>query len=289
MIYGSVCSGIEAASVAWGSIGWRPEFFSEIDPFPSAVLRHHYPETPNLGDMTEYEEWPDHVIDVLVGGTPCQDNSIGYAAGAKRAGDGMDGARSGLAFDFAGIAGRYEPEWVVWENVPNTLSARHSGGFLRFLSELGDAGYFCSWRVIDGRCFGLSDQPRKRLVVVGNRSDWRRAAAVLLEPEGTTRNSEKVASTAPVLTARGGMALDDRTPCILDEYGARLSTPLEWERAMGFPDHYTAIRWRGKPSQDCPDGPRWKALGNSMEVRMMRWIGSRIEAVQSMTATLKAE
>jgi len=71
MKYLSVCSGIEAASVAWKDLGWKAEAFSEIEAFPSAVLQHHYKETPNLGDMTKYESWNIKTIDLLVGGTPC--------------------------------------------------------------------------------------------------------------------------------------------------------------------------------------------------------------------------
>lgn len=284
--YGSVCSGIEAASVAWAPLGWEPVFFSEIEKFPSEVLAHHYPDVPNLGDMTKFKEWPDADIDVLVGGTPCQDNSVGFSAGAGQAGDGLDGARSKLAFDFAGVADRFEPEWVVWENVPNVLSSGNSNGFLRFLSDLGESGYLCAWRVLDQRDIGQPDQPRPRLFVVGNRRDERRAAAVLLEPEGFGRNSEKVAQAAPVLTARGGMALDDRTPCVLDEGRARIATPLEWERALGFPDHYTSITRKGKAAADAP---RYRALGNSMSVDVMRWIGQRIQHVNTVAASIKSE
>jgi DNA (cytosine-5)-methyltransferase 1 len=78
------------------------------------------------------------------------------------------------------------------------------------------------------------------------------------------------------------MAQDDRTPCILEKDGPRIATPLEWERAMGFPDNWTQIRWRGKPSDKCPDGPRYKAIGNSMAVNCMRWIGNRINTVDNM-------
>ena len=109
MRYGSVCSGIEAATVAWHLLGWEPAFFSEIEKFPRAVLRHHYPDVPLHGDMKNFEDWPDEKIDLLTGGTPCQDISIGYSAGAKRAGDGFDGARSSLAFCFVGIARKYRP------------------------------------------------------------------------------------------------------------------------------------------------------------------------------------
>jgi len=112
MKYGSVCSGIEAATMAWHSLGWEPQFFSEIEAFPSAVLKHHYPDVPNLGDMNEFKQWPDADIDVLVGGTPCQSFSV---AGLRK---GLDDPRGNLALTFLAIAERYAPRWVVWENVP---------------------------------------------------------------------------------------------------------------------------------------------------------------------------
>lgn len=284
--YGSVCSGIEAASVAWEPLGWQPVFFSEIEPFPCEVLAHHYGANlpgephatngvPNYGDMTKFREWPDADIDVLVGGTPCQDNSIGYSAGKGRAGDGLSGARSGLAWSFVGCVARYNPEIFVWENVPNILSRRHSGGFLRFAKALGDCGFHIAWRVIDSATPYLSDQPRPRLFMVGSRRSITHSCAVLFEQHGVAWNRATRETAAPVLTARGGMAFDDRTPCILDERGARIATPLEWERALGFPDGYTDITRRNcKPAAD---GPRYKALGNSMACNVMRWIGQRIQ------------
>ena len=281
--YLSVCSGIEAATQAFGPLGWRPVAFSEIEPFPCAVLAHHYPSVPNWGDMIKYEDWPDADVDVLCGGTPCQDSSIGYSAGAGRAGDGLDGDRSGLAFAFAGIARKYTPDWIIWENVPNVLGARHSRGFLRFAVDLAEIGYAVAWRVLDQRHFGQPDQPRPRLWLVGNRADPRRAAAVLLEPQSGGGDCEAKTQAAPVLTARGGMALDDRTPCILDPRGPRIATPTEWERAMGFPDDFTRIPYRGKPADKCPDSPRYKAIGNSWAVNCAAWIGERITAVDAWT------
>ncbi|MCA8947453.1 MAG: DNA cytosine methyltransferase, partial [Planctomycetes bacterium] len=103
MIYGSVCSGIEAASVAWHPLGWRAAWLSEIDAFPCRVLAHHYPDTPNLGDMTQFKDWPDAAIDVLVGGTPCQSFSI---AGLRR---GLDDLRGNLMLTYLAIASRYRP------------------------------------------------------------------------------------------------------------------------------------------------------------------------------------
>ncbi len=280
MRYGSVCSGIEAATMAWHPLGWSPSFFSEIEAFPSAVLSHHYPTVPNLGDMTKFEEWPDHAIDLLVGGTPCQDGSIGHSAGTGRGGDGLDGARSGLAFSFVGILRRYRPRWFVWENVPNLLSRRLAAGFVRFIRRIGELGYCSVWRVLDSAGFKLADQPRPRLFVVGYLGDVRPAAAVLLEREGYIRDRQKETETAPVLTARGGMAFDDRTPCVLEGSSARIATPAEWERAIGFPGNFTRIPYRGKPVEVCPDGPRYRAVGNSMDVNVMRWIGQRVEQVE---------
>lgn len=187
-------------------------------------------------------------------------------------------ARSGLAFCFVGIVGRYQPTWVVWENVPNVLAARHSRGFLRFAADLAELGYAVGWRVLDQRNLGFPDQPRPRLFVVGH-CDPRCAAAVLLEPESDCRNSPQITQTAPVLTARGGMAYDDRTPCVLDGRGPRIATPTEWERAIGFPDGWTQVSYRGK---DAADGPRYKALGNSWAVNCGEYIFDRIRAVEGI-------
>lgn len=115
----SVCSGIEAASVAWEPLGWKAVGFCEFAKFPSAVLAHHYPGVRNFGDLTRWKEWIDDVaaFDVLAGGTPCQ----GFSVAGKRG--GMDDPRSRLAIDFIGIAAHRQPRWVVWENVPGVLSS----------------------------------------------------------------------------------------------------------------------------------------------------------------------
>mgnify|MGYP001216472128 CR=1 FL=1 len=176
MRYGSVCSGIEAASVAWEPLGWSPQFFSEIEPFPSAVLAHHWPDVPNLGDMTKFKEWPDAAIDVLVGGTPCQSFSV---AGLRR---GLDDPRGNLALTFLAIADQYCPRWVVWENVPGVLSSNGGRDFGAFLGGLVKLGYGFSYRVLDAQYFGVA-QRRRRVFVVGHLGDWRRAAAVLFERE----------------------------------------------------------------------------------------------------------
>lgn len=276
MRYASLCSGLEAATVAWHPLGWQPVFFSEIDRAASRVLAHHYPSVPNYGDMTKFREWPHHGIDVCIAGTPCQEFSIGHAINTGRAGEGFDGSRSGLAYAFADVLDRYQPRWFIWENVKNVLAARYARGFARFVERLAHGGYGCAWCVIDNRVFGPADQPRPRLYMVGYRGDLSPARAVLFEQEGPLGNCQTKEEAAPVLTARGGMALDDRTPCVLDGGRPRIATPLEWERAMGFPDNYTLLEGSRRPQAD---GPRYKQLGNSMSVPVVQWLGRRIDEV----------
>ncbi len=174
MRFGSVCSGIEAASVAWEPLGWTPVFFSEIDKFPSAVLAHRWAEVPNLGDMTKFKEWPDAAINVLVGGTPCQSFSV---AGLRK---GLDDPRGNLMLTFGAVAAKYRPQWVVWENVPGVLSSNNGRDFGAFLGMLGQLGYGFAYRVLDAQFFGVA-QRRRRVFVVGCLGNWRAAAAVLFE------------------------------------------------------------------------------------------------------------
>ena len=203
MRYGSVCSGIEAASVAWHPLGWTPAWFAEIEAFPSAVLKHHYPAVPNLGDMTKYEEWPDAAIDVLVGGTPCQSFSV---AGLRK---GLDDPRGNLMLVFGALARRYRPQWLVWENVPGVLSSNGGRDFGTFLGMLGQLGYGFAYRVLDAQYFGVA-QRRRRVFVVGCLGDWRRAAAVLFERHSLSghpapsRQARQVAATLTSPRTGGG-------------------------------------------------------------------------------------
>jgi DNA (cytosine-5)-methyltransferase 1 len=176
MIYGSVCSGIEAATMAWHGLGWRPAFFSEIEPFPRAVLAHRHPDVPCHGDFTTMQGGEYGAIDLLVGGTPCQDFSI---AGLRA---GMAGERGNLTLKFLRLVARAQPRWVVWENVPGVLSIGGGRAFGAVLGALADLGYGFAYRVLDAQYFGLA-QRRARVFVVGCLGDWRRAAAVLFEPE----------------------------------------------------------------------------------------------------------
>lgn len=205
----SVCSGIEAASVAWNPLGWKAVAFSEIEPFPCAVLAHHYPDTPNWGDMTKYKEWPDVPIDLLCGGTPCQSFSV---AGLRK---GLDDPRGNLMLTFGAIAAKYRPKWLVWENVPGVLSSNKGRDFGAFLGMLGQLGYGFAYRVLDAQFFGVP-QRRRRVFVVGCFGDWRSAAAVLFERHGLSGDPAPSRQTrkrvAPTLSARaqggGGLGTD---------------------------------------------------------------------------------
>ena len=417
MKYGSVCSGVEAATVAWDELGWKPQWFSEIEQFPSAVLDHHYPGVPNMGDMTKHKEWNNGAIELLVGGTPCQSFSV---AGLRK---GLDDPRGNLMLTYLAIAEQYRAKWLVWENVPGVLSSNGGKDFGAFLGALGQLGYGFSYRVLDAQYFGVP-QRRKRVFVVGCLGDWRSAAAVLFESHSlqghsapsrekgekvatavttgppfsrtgnervecdaiipiafggqmsnvqtdaelsqtlqaknpqavmtgqwpkdiactlnaafgskmgledqhinggaslfvpcaydmksahnpqptdtfalTTRNCSAIRGDSPLVAkATGESTLSDVTMSITASYGTggadlatkpmgcenavRRLTPVECERLQGFPDNYTKIPYRKKDVNNCPDGPRYKAMGNSMAVPVMKWIGQRIEMVDQMT------
>lgn len=407
MRYLSVCSGIEAATVAWHPLGWEAAAFSEIEKFPRAVLQHHYPDVPLHGDFTTIGAEEYGPIDLLVGGTPCQSFSVA----GLRAGLGDD--RGNLALEFLRLAERTSTRWVVWENVPGVLSSNGGRDFGSILGGMVELGYGFAYRVLDAQFFGVA-QRRRRVFVVGRAGSAASAAAVLFERhslqghsapcrearEGIAGSTEKRAANshwpadvAPTLNAAFGskMGLEDQhalngagcfvpsliggwdyennahgpddptgpllkgsptgggrplpaiafsgqmsvpqvdfdlsqtlqaknpqavafpidtqnmteghnsggkgfgaagdpsftltkghshavgTPCAV-----RRLTPVECERLQGFPDDYTKIPWRGKDADQCPDGPRYKALGNSMAVPVMRWIGERIDQVEAI-------
>ena len=346
MRYGSVCSGIEAASVAWHPLGWEPQWFSEIEHFPSAVLKHRFPDVPNLGDMTQLNQNPvfnEQPIDLLVGGTPCQSFSV---AGLRK---GLADPRGNLMLTFLSIADKRRPKWIVWENVPGVLSSNGGKDFGTFLGALGELGYGFAYRVLDAQFFGVA-QRRRRVFVVGHLGDWRPAAAVLFESESLQRNPKPSrakrqetstdaegsvreagdvscagGNVSPCVTSKwmkgyGGPSGSNETgnmvyeqvaqPIAVDcfnqtinektsqtigssasdvnHYGAVLQTmairrltPKECERLQGFPDDWTKIPYRNKPADQCPDGPRYKACGNSMAVPVMRWIGTRIQMIEN--------
>lgn len=502
----SVCSGIEAASVAWHPLGWRAVAFSEIEKFPSAVLAHHYPDVPNLGDFTKIDATKLGQVDILAGGTPCQAFSV---AGLRQ---GLDDARGNLTLKFVELAhelagyGKTDGNGlrnVVWENVVGVLSDKGNafGCFLAGLVGADSAvvpgekpaagqsnkqwrwsradGFHipiwprhgmvagpkgrAAWAVKDAQFFGVA-QRRRRVLVVADFGNGADPAAVLFEPEGVFRHPpsrgeagkdvagavakgfassgdgywregigplrareqdshESLAVYAPeiarcvatregssqdyesttmvaigvtgttshALTAEGADASEDGTgrgtpvvvafdarqadvlvhgdktgpldcgfpgPAICftaKDYGADASsdlaptlraggftgshanggvmpaiaqtvairgrdggataelggevatalrasqgggdkphvltsavrrlTPMECERLQGFPDGYTAIPWRGKPADQCPDGPRYKSLGNSWAVPKFTWLGRRIAQFMPPTST----
>ncbi|MGY9340901.1 phage N-6-adenine-methyltransferase [Citrobacter braakii] len=466
MKYGSVCSGIEAASKAWEPLGWKPAWFSEIEPFPSAVLAHHWPEVTNLGDMTKIADavraGDVEAPDVLVGGTPCQAFSI---AGLR---EGLSDDRGQLTLSYVELANaidakrreRGEPESIiVWENVPGVLSSKDNafGCFLAGLagesSELQPAGgkwthagcvsgpeRVIAWRVLDAQFFGVA-QRRRRVFVVASARKGFDPAAVLFELDSVRRDSAPRRESQPEIARNAGertkvgshwdnpanhhptlnqsnniggigasnqelfsqrgsglvsdsysdvsrtllakendstaeyletyvvhgtqdpdinrelahtlgrnngqenaciafsykdngadatlelsptiragnhdkshansgqppaiciqhasigrhdaagpqgkgyqedvaFTQDSRSSADVVQYGmqVRRLTPIECERLQGFPDNHTLIGWRGKDADECPDGPRYKAIGNSMAVPVMRWIGERIAA-----------
>jgi DNA (cytosine-5)-methyltransferase 1 len=356
MRYLSVCSGIEAASVAWEHLGWTPVGFSEIEAFPSAVLAHRYPNVPNYGDMTKYNEWPlePGSIDLLVGGTPCQSFSV---AGLRR---GLADPRGGLLRTYLEIAQRLRPRWIVWENVPGVLSSNGGRDFGSFVGALGELGYGWAYRVLDAQWirtqrFPLAiPQRRRRVFAVGCLGARTSASEVLFDgqslrgdpapgvpqEEGTAEaagvdpsvgcwwNGGQVSQTLDAVLHKGqALPEKNRFPAVLRPRGFRKSkraqsdtdyetwvedgvantlnkfdvgdvrtthavaermtvrrlTPVESERLQGFPDNWTQIPFRGKKPEDCPDGPRYTAIGNSMAVNCMEWIGTRIHAVHSRT------
>ena len=328
MHYLSVCSGIEAASVAWKGLGWTPVAFSEVEPFPCSVLTTRFPDVPNVGDMTRIAGRKFRgTVDLLVGGTPCQ----GFSVAGKRG--GLSDIRSGLAMHFVRLVSESKPGWIVWENVPGAFSTASGRDFGAFVRALDECGYHLAWRVLDAQYFGVP-QRRRQIFLVGHSADWRHPAAVLFEPGCLRRDTEaggkKRQDVTQALTGclGAGGADDNRAqagfyvPEIVsqamsckwakgtsgpagDEYhnlvcaplttkpyadndaqesrliiscpGVRRLTPLECERLQGFPDGWTDVLHEGRPASD---SARYKALGNSMAVPVMRWIGERIRRVE---------
>lgn len=348
MRYLSVCSGIEAATVAWHPLGWKPIAFAEIEPFASTVLANRFPTVPNLGNMEEYDAWQikANEVDLLVGGTPCQSFSV---AGLRK---GLQDPRGNLALVYLGLLDKYRPRWCVWENVFGVLSSNGGRDFGSFVGGLAELGYGFAYRVLDAQYVRTQQYPfavpqrRRRVFVVGHSSgDARRAAKVLLEPEGVrgnppSRSQTQQSASSSASTASGGsgkpafewpievadpitanegrtythegannfrmhnvvpaapfdishitntnnrsnpqsgdschaVTLPGRSPTIAANSMIRRLTPLECERLQGFPDNWTGVKYKGRKIAD--NAHRYRALGNSMAVNVMNWIGARIE------------
>jgi DNA (cytosine-5)-methyltransferase 1 len=288
----------------------EPVYFSELAKFPSAVLSHHYPNTPNLGDMTKYKEWKNvGTVDLVCAGSPCQAFSIG---GFR---EGLRDPRGNLTLSFLGFLGFYRPRWVVWENVTGVLSDR-TNAFGSFVAGLGQLGYGFAYRVLDAQHFGVAQQ-RKRVFVVAYLGDWRPASTVLFEAESLSRHTRQVGEngkqhpesnqrslepcgegtsysprqvshsvTSKWKKISGGYAGNETGNLVLTKlsgqsvYLPRRITPLECERLQGFPDNWTNVPWDRK--NGAPQTLRYEALGNSMAVPVMRWIGERIKEVDKL-------
>ena len=290
--YIDVCSGISAPTAAWKPLGWQALCYAEIEAAPRAVLAHHYPNIPLVGDFTQIQGTEYGPVDLLVGGTPCQDFSV---SGLRA---GLAGSRGNLTLGYVRLAGRARPRWVVWENVTGVLSSDEGRAFGAFLGGLAELGYGFAYRVLDAQYFGLP-QKRARVIVVGYLGDWRRAASVLFERESLCGipAPHRENNVPDVEWWNGkGRALN----CIDASYGAkwgsnqwyarghviidggrpRRATPVEVERCFGFPDGFTDVPLGGRPM---PDRHRYKMLGNSIAVPMLRWIGERIAKVDALT------
>ena len=301
MVYGSVCSGIESASIAWEPLGMLPSWFAEVEAFPSAVLAHHWPHVANFGDMCNLPYLISAGLapapDVLVGGTPCQ----AFSLGGRR--EGMDDERGKLTLKFVEIANEIDKQRsgeecvVVWENVPGVLSSRGNafGCFLGGLAgedcELKPSGdkwtnagivygpkRTVAWRVLDAQYFGVAQRRRRVFVIASGRRGFD-PGAVLFEHETPADDLKRVLSKArgyPVLTCRTAGNSNARGVVIFDGRHYRALTPEEEEVRQGFQRGHTKISYNGLNAEDCPDGPRYKAIGNSKAVPVIRFVGERI-------------
>ena len=252
MKYLSVCSGIEAATVAWHPLGYEPVGFSEIESFPCSVLTHHYPKVKNYGDMNEWREWNHGPIDVLVGGTPCQSFSV---AGLRQ---GLNDPRGSLMLTYLAIVEHHRPRWIIWENVPGVLSSGGGRDFGTFLGALGQLGYGWSYRVLDAQWFGVP-QRRRRVFVVGCIGDFRRAAEVLFERESVRRDSAPSRKTregsagvvAPSLTASNDPSRSPQSSEVTQQVAAVVAARMV---AFGeYVDDGTASAIKARDYKDATD------------------------------------
>jgi DNA (cytosine-5)-methyltransferase 1 len=279
-------------------------------------LAYHYPDVPLHGDFTTIQGDEYGAIDLLVGGTPCQSFSIAGLRG------GLDDDRGNLALEFLRLAQRTRPRWLVWENVPGVLSSNGGRDFGSILGGMVECGYGFAYRVLDAQYFGVAQRRRRVFVVGclgdaasaaavlfereglsgtvaprrGEGQDIAGSIARCSFSGGAGGRQEGAAANhfiAARMVAFGEFKIDgtasslkqrdykDATDLIICD-GVRRLTPVECERLQGFQDNFTRIPWRNKQEDDCPDGPRYKALGNSMAVPVMNWIGKRINEVEKI-------
>ena len=249
MRYLSVCSGVGTDHLAWEPLGWQCVGFAEIDPFASAILAHRYPEVKNYGDFTKI---PADLgpVELLVGGTPCQSFSV---AGQRA---GLDDPRGNLTLEFARLARRLCPRWIVWENVPGVLSSDGGRDFASILTAFRDCGYSVCYRVLDAQHYGVP-QRRRRVFVVGHLGDgWRPSASVLLEPVGVRGNPPAGEATGQAVAStlgggsgsRGGSSDLDRTtfiPVELPDISGTVTTKWGPKNATNHQEAYSGALVHG--------------------------------------------
>lgn len=290
--YGSVCSGIEAFAHAVRELpGWRAAWFSEIDKFCNELLETRYPGIVNHGDIEKTPLQSFAEVDLVVGGTPCQSFSI---QGGQR---GLDDARGQLSLKFCDLVARCQPEWVLWENVPNALRVESGRAFAAITGRLSQLGYHLAWRVLDARYFGVPQRRRRLFLVGNNRSPYRAAAAIF----DTAADSQITVATRQVRAQKRSALSGPRemlgwtgdetpkfeieaTPTLRASQGgegvgfvrgsvAAKLTIEEWELLQGFYEGYTDIAGWGVSH-------RRKALGNTFPVPVLRWIAAKIDRLR---------
>ena len=281
MNYLSVCSGVEAATVAWHHMGWNPVGFSEIEKFPSQVLAHRYPSVTNFGDMSKYKEWQiDGTIGLLVGGTPCQSFSV---AGLRK---GLEDPRGNLALTYVGILDHFRPKWFVWENVPGVLSSNGGQDFSAFLSALAYIGYGFAFRVLDAQHFGVP-QRRRRVFVVGHSGGWQHPAKVLFEQDclsGDLTKGRKKRKETPSNIGTG-FAYGGSNPNISD------TVTNKWHKGSGGPSGNECGLFVAQVYENHPSDSRVKEMGEVCQTVTSTWGsgGGNIPFVQAFRKSRRAQ
>ena len=286
----SFFAGIGGFDLGMERAGHKTVYQCEISPFCRKVLAHHWPDAERATDIKEVRGADLPGADIWTAGFPCQDLSVARGAAGR---PGLAGARSGLFFEFARLAGECLPPVIILENVPGLLTANRGDDFAAVLRSLAGCGYALGWRVLDSRYFGVP-QSRRRVYVAGCLGNPSRAAEILFEREGGGGDTEPVpgplsgGQAADELEADGGRTWARRTGyCLTSKHArgigrshstnlittdgkVRRITPLEAERMQGFPAGWTLV-------DGAADAPRYRAIGNAVTVPVAQWLGERIQ------------